>query len=72
MLSDESDDSDEEEYGKIGSESGSDGTYGTGLGGLLSCLGISLGVTLYSDDSCDGKGGSLALPYVNTVGACTT
>ena len=37
--------------------------YGTGLGGLLCGLGIPLGVTLFSDESCNGDRGSLALPY---------
>ena len=62
MLSDDPDDSDKEESAEPGSEYGSADTYGTGLGGLLRGLGIPLGVTLYDDESCNGDGGSLALP----------
>ena len=36
--------------------------YVTRLGGFLHGLGFPLGVTLYYDESCDGDGGSLALP----------
>ena len=44
------------------SESGSTGTYNTVLGGLSRGLGITLGVTLSADNSCDDDGGSLSLP----------
>ena len=47
------------------SESGSAGTYSTGLSGLYCGLGIYLGVTLSSGESCDIGGDSLALPYKN-------
>ena len=71
MSFDESDDYDEGEYGKLGSESVSAGMYGTGLGGLLRGLGFPLGVTLFSDQSCDGDGGSLVFPYKNVGDVCT-
>ena len=64
MLCDESDKSGEEEYDGIGSESGSASTFSTGLGGLLHGVGLTLGVVIYADDSCDGDGGSLAVPNV--------
>ena len=47
------------------SESGSAGKYSTGLGGLSRGLGVYLGVTLSSGESCDIGGYSLALPYEN-------
>ena len=62
FSSDESDEFDEEEYDKLGSKSGSAGTFGTGLGGLFSGVGFPLGVTLYDYESCNGDGGSLAIP----------
>ena len=62
MSSDESDESEKEESDGLGPESRSAGTYGTGLGGLSLGVGIPLGVTLSSDDSCGGDGRSLALP----------
>ena len=58
-MSDDSDEPDEEESEKLGSESGSAGTFGTRFGGLLHGIGLTLGVTLYADESCDGYGGSL-------------
>ena len=61
-MSDESDESDEEESEKIGSESRSAVTFGTGLGGLFSGVGFPLGVILSDYESCDGDGGSLAIP----------
>ena len=62
MLSDESDDSDVEEHDKLGSASGSPGTYCNGLDGFLLDLGIPLSVMISADESCDGDGGSFALP----------
>ena len=47
----------------------------TVLGGFLRVLGITLGVTLSDDESCDGYRGSLALGYENIgeadTGECT-
>ena len=57
-----SDDSDEFAEGKsdkLGSESGSSVTFGTRLGGLLHGVGLTLGVTLSADESCNSYGGSL-------------
>ena len=59
LSSDKSDEYKEEEYEKLGSESGSAGTFGTRLGGSLSGIGLPLGVTLSTDESCIGDGGSL-------------
>ena len=39
--------------------------YGTGLSGLSLGLGNILGFTNSDDESCDGDGGSLILPYEN-------
>ena len=61
-MYDDSDESDEEESEKFGSESRSDGTFITGLGGMLSGLGLPLSVTISADESCDGDGGSFAIP----------
>ena len=55
---------DKEEYDKLGHKSGSAGTFGTGLGGLLHGIGLTVGATIFSDESCDGDGGSLAVPQV--------
>ena len=38
------------------------GKFRTGLGGLLCDVGLPLGITLYDDESCNGDGGSLAVP----------
>ena len=65
-MSDESDKSN-----KLWSESGSDGLFITGLGGLLSCREFHLGATLYADESCDGDGGSIFIPYKNVGEAGT-
>ena len=62
LSSDESDESDKEESYELGYESGSAGKFDTGLGGLLNGLGLPLGVTLSSGESCDGDEGSLAVP----------
>ena len=43
----------------------------TGLGELLHGVGLNLGITIYSDDSCDGDRVSLAVPQVNICGAGT-
>ena len=67
MSSDDSDESGEGESNKLGSKSGSSGTLWTGLGGLLCGGGFTLGVTLSADESCDGDGGSLAIPYKKLV-----
>ena len=39
--------------------------FGTGLGGLLHGVGFTLGVSLSTYESCDGDGGSLAIPLKN-------
>ena len=39
--------------------------FGAILGGLLHSVVFPLVVTLYADESCDGDGGSLAVPEVN-------
>ena len=62
MSSDESYESNKDESDEPGYESGSAGTFGTVLGGLSRGLGCPLGFTLYSDDSCGGDKGLLALP----------
>ena len=62
LSSDESDESYKEEYEKLGSESGSYSMFGNGLGWLLHGVGLHLGVTFSADESCDGDGGSLAIP----------
>ena len=62
MSSDESDQSYKEEYDEPGSKFGSSSTFGTGLGVLLHGVGFPLVVTLSADESCDGDGGSLAVP----------
>ena len=54
MLSDESDNSGREESDKIGAEFGSYGTFGTVLGGLLLVVGLTLGVTISTDELCGG------------------
>ena len=59
MSSDESDESDEEESYRLGSESGLDGMLVIKLGVLLHDIGLPLGVTLSTDESCDGDRGSL-------------
>ena len=41
------------------------------LGGLPHGLGFPLGVTISTDESCNGDGGSPALPDENTGEACT-
>ena len=50
-------------------------TVHTVLGVLLRVLGITLGVTISDDESCDGYRGSLALGYENIgeadTGECT-
>ena len=61
-MSDESDESNKEESDGLVYESGSGGTFGTGLGGLLRCTGFPLGGTLSDYESCDGDGGSIAVP----------
>ena len=50
---------------------GSAGTLGTVLGRLLCGIAFPLGVTVSTDESCDGDGGSLAVPKVNIGGAGT-
>ena len=42
--------------------------FGAKLGVFLSGVGLTLGVTFYTDESCDGDGGSL-VPQVNLCGA---
>ena len=61
-LSDKSDESDKQESDELGSASGSACTYSTGLGGLLYGARFHLGVTISSDESYNGDGGSLAVP----------
>ena len=53
------------------SESGSAGTYSNGFFGLSRVLGIHLGVTLSSGESCDIGGDSLAPTYENIGEECT-
>ena len=72
LYSDDSDESNEEEYDKLESESGSAGTLSTRLGWLLLDLCLPLGVTLSADETCDGNGGSLAVPKVKNVSGAGT
>ena len=44
---------------KIESDSGSVGLFGIRLSGFLHGVGLPLGVSIYSDDSCIGDGSSL-------------
>ena len=61
-MFDRSDESKEEESYRLNSESGSASTFTTGLGGFLYGLGLTLCVMVSDDDSCNGEGGSIALP----------
>ena len=61
LSSDGSDKSDEEESEELGSKFGSADTFGDVFVRLFHGVGLTLGVTLYSDESCDGDGGSLVL-----------
>ena len=74
-MSNESKDSDKEESEILGSESRSSGMHSTGFSGLTRGFGITLGVMLSTDESCDGDRGSLELPYENIgkmgIGECT-
>ena len=62
MSSYESDDFDKEEYGEIWSKSGWSGTFSTILGRFLRGLVFPLGFEFSAGESCDGDGGSLAIP----------
>ena len=71
MSSDESDTFDEEESDKLGSEYGSNGTFSIGLFRLLLGVGFPLDFPLYAYESCDGDGGTTAVPRKNTGEAGT-
>ena len=78
LSSDESNESDKEESKFFWSESGLAGTLGTRLGGLLRDVCLPLCVTHSAYETCDGNGGSLAVPEVKNIsgaikwkGACT-